>query len=148
MTGRASGDIKGIWPVMNLAAKVPKGSSSEDVWGPVSPRVLLTWSNLQNGRTVRQKLIAAAASVYESVDCGHSRGLVLLQVLVTSNDSRIRLYDLRDLTLTCKYKGCTNNSSQIKASFRFIITARCCIDFKILCPSFQLARCLYKSISV
>lgn len=39
------------------------------------------------------------------------------KILVTSNDSRIRLYDLRDLTLTCKYKGCTNNSSQIKASF-------------------------------
>ncbi|XP_064615318.1 LOW QUALITY PROTEIN: WD repeat-containing protein 44-like [Liolophura sinensis] len=39
------------------------------------------------------------------------------RVLVTSNDSRIRLYDLRDLTLTCKYKGCTNNSSQIKSSF-------------------------------
>ncbi|KAK3594912.1 hypothetical protein CHS0354_020569 [Potamilus streckersoni] len=39
------------------------------------------------------------------------------KVLVTSNDSRIRLYDLRDLTLTCKYKGPTNNSSQIRASF-------------------------------
>ncbi|KAL3846908.1 hypothetical protein ACJMK2_017856 [Sinanodonta woodiana] len=39
------------------------------------------------------------------------------KVLVTSNDSRVRLYDLRDLTLTCKYKGPTNNSSQIRASF-------------------------------
>ncbi|XP_013402472.1 WD repeat-containing protein 44 isoform X3 [Lingula anatina] len=39
------------------------------------------------------------------------------KVLVTSNDSRIRLYDLRDLTLTCKYKGCANTSSQIKAGF-------------------------------
>lgn len=39
------------------------------------------------------------------------------KILVTTNDSRIRLYDLRDLTLTCKYKGGTNNSSQIKASF-------------------------------
>ncbi|XP_060073937.1 WD repeat-containing protein 44-like [Ylistrum balloti] len=39
------------------------------------------------------------------------------KVLVTSNDSRIRMYDLRDLTLTCKYKGGANNSSQIKASF-------------------------------
>lgn len=47
------------------------------------------------------------------------------KILVTSNDSRIRLYDLRDLTLGCKYKGCLNNSSQIKASFshdgKFII---------------------------
>ncbi|XP_052784065.1 WD repeat-containing protein 44-like isoform X2 [Mya arenaria] len=39
------------------------------------------------------------------------------KVLVTSNDSRVRLYDLRDLTLTCKYKGPTNTSSQIRATF-------------------------------
>lgn len=28
------------------------------------------------------------------------------RLLVTSNDSRIRMYDLRDLSLTCKYKVC------------------------------------------
>ncbi|CAK8671833.1 unnamed protein product [Clavelina lepadiformis] len=39
------------------------------------------------------------------------------KILVTSNDSRVRLYDLRDLSLTCKFKGLTNLSSQIKASF-------------------------------
>ncbi|XP_018367496.1 PREDICTED: WD repeat-containing protein 44 isoform X3 [Trachymyrmex cornetzi] len=39
------------------------------------------------------------------------------KILVTSNDSRIRLYDLRDLNLSCKYKGYVNISSQIKASF-------------------------------
>ncbi|KAM4019756.1 WD repeat-containing protein 44 [Anomaloglossus baeobatrachus] len=39
------------------------------------------------------------------------------KILVTSNDSRIRLYDLRDLSLSMKYKGCVNSSSQIKASF-------------------------------
>lgn len=39
------------------------------------------------------------------------------KILVTSNDSRIRLYDLRDLNLSCKYKGYLNASSQIKASF-------------------------------
>ncbi|XP_035220979.1 WD repeat-containing protein 44-like, partial [Stegodyphus dumicola] len=48
------------------------------------------------------------------------------KILVTSNDSRIRLYDLRDLSLTCKYKGYVNLSSQIKASFshdgKFIIS--------------------------
>ena len=37
------------------------------------------------------------------------------KILITSNDSRIRLYDLRDLSLVCKYKGYTNLSSQIKA---------------------------------
>ncbi|XP_020601484.1 WD repeat-containing protein 44-like [Orbicella faveolata] len=39
------------------------------------------------------------------------------KVLITSNDSRIRLYDLKDNSLNCKYKGCVNSSSQIKASF-------------------------------
>lgn len=39
------------------------------------------------------------------------------KILVTSNDSRVRLYDLRDLNLSCKYKGYLNSSSQIKASF-------------------------------
>lgn len=39
------------------------------------------------------------------------------KVLITSNDSRIRLYDLKDNSLYCKYKGCVNSSSQIKASF-------------------------------
>ncbi|CAL4106634.1 unnamed protein product, partial [Meganyctiphanes norvegica] len=39
------------------------------------------------------------------------------KVLITSNDSRIRLYDLRDLNLSCKYKGYSNISSQIRAGF-------------------------------
>lgn len=39
------------------------------------------------------------------------------KILVTSNDSRIRLYDLRDLSVSCKYKGYVNVSSHIKASF-------------------------------
>ncbi|EDV29272.1 uncharacterized protein TRIADDRAFT_20246, partial [Trichoplax adhaerens] len=39
------------------------------------------------------------------------------KILVTSNDSRIRLYDLKDFKMTCKYKGCLNTSSQIRASF-------------------------------
>ncbi|KAG1678566.1 WD repeat-containing protein 44 [Nymphon striatum] len=39
------------------------------------------------------------------------------KILVTSNDSRVRLYDLRDLSLSCKYKGYVNLSSQIKSSF-------------------------------
>jgi len=38
-------------------------------------------------------------------------------ILVTSNDSRIRLYDVDNWQLTCKYKGFLNVSSQIKASF-------------------------------
>ncbi|KFD72650.1 hypothetical protein M514_15054, partial [Trichuris suis] len=39
------------------------------------------------------------------------------KLLITCNDSRIRLYDVRDLTLVCKYRGFTNRSSQIRARF-------------------------------
>ncbi|KAI9671358.1 MAG: hypothetical protein M1831_004267 [Alyxoria varia] len=39
------------------------------------------------------------------------------KLLVTSNDSRIRLYNLRDKSLEMKFKGNTNTSSHIKARF-------------------------------
>jgi hypothetical protein len=48
-----------------------------------------------------------------------------VKMLVTSNDSRIRLYNLRDKSLEQKFRGATNNSSQIQARFssdaRYII---------------------------
>ncbi|KAJ6144460.1 hypothetical protein N7470_008355 [Penicillium chermesinum] len=40
-----------------------------------------------------------------------------VKVLVTSNDSRIRLYDLRDRVLEAKFRGNENTCSQIRASF-------------------------------
>ncbi|GMR32369.1 hypothetical protein PMAYCL1PPCAC_02564 [Pristionchus mayeri] len=39
------------------------------------------------------------------------------KLLVTSNDSRIRMYDVRDKALTCKFKGAQNDRSQIRAHF-------------------------------
>uniref|UniRef100_A0A0N4Z642 WD repeat-containing protein 44 n=1 Tax=Parastrongyloides trichosuri TaxID=131310 RepID=A0A0N4Z642_PARTI len=39
------------------------------------------------------------------------------KLLVTSNDSRIRIYDIRDMKLTCKFIGSTNDHSHIRASF-------------------------------
>ncbi|KAK0402817.1 hypothetical protein QR680_016554 [Steinernema hermaphroditum] len=39
------------------------------------------------------------------------------KLLVTSNDSRIRMYDLRDMDIICKFKGIQNEHSQIRASF-------------------------------
>lgn len=46
--------------------------------------------------------------------------IYIFQILITSNDSRIRLYSLKDHSLHCKYKGFTNSSSQIKGSFRLV----------------------------
>ncbi|KAJ5653978.1 Oxo-4-hydroxy-4-carboxy-5-ureidoimidazoline decarboxylase [Penicillium lividum] len=40
-----------------------------------------------------------------------------VKVLVTSNDSRIRLYDFRERTLEAKFRGNENTCSQIRASF-------------------------------
>jgi len=39
------------------------------------------------------------------------------KVLITSNDSRIRLYDIRTREIERKYRGYSNQSSQIRASF-------------------------------
>lgn len=48
-----------------------------------------------------------------------------LKLLITSNDSRIRLYNFRYRTLEAKFRGNENHSSQIRATFssdgRFII---------------------------
>ncbi|KAJ5939132.1 Oxo-4-hydroxy-4-carboxy-5-ureidoimidazoline decarboxylase [Penicillium verhagenii] len=40
-----------------------------------------------------------------------------IKVLVTSNDSRIRLYDFRERALEAKFRGNENTCSQIRASF-------------------------------
>lgn len=40
-----------------------------------------------------------------------------VKLLITSNDSRIRLYNLRDRSLEIKFRGNENTSSQIHASF-------------------------------
>ncbi|VDK36811.1 unnamed protein product [Taenia asiatica] len=39
------------------------------------------------------------------------------KILVTSNDSRVRLIDARDYHTLCKYRGFLNETSQIRASF-------------------------------
>ncbi|KAF7728849.1 WD repeat-containing protein 44 [Apophysomyces ossiformis] len=47
------------------------------------------------------------------------------KILITSNDSRIRMYNMKDKSLMFKYKGFENTSMQIKATFsddgRYII---------------------------
>jgi WD40 repeat protein len=40
-----------------------------------------------------------------------------VKLLISSNDSRVRLYHFRDKSLELKFKGHENNSSQIRASF-------------------------------
>ncbi|VDL57978.1 unnamed protein product, partial [Hymenolepis diminuta] len=43
------------------------------------------------------------------------------KILVTSNDSRVRLIDARDYHTLCKYRGFLNETSQIRASFRYCL---------------------------
>ncbi|CAG8446899.1 2224_t:CDS:2 [Ambispora leptoticha] len=47
------------------------------------------------------------------------------KLLISSNDSRIRLYNMRDKSMECKYKGLENTCGQIRATFsddgRYII---------------------------
>lgn len=42
------------------------------------------------------------------------------KLLVTSNDSKVRLYNMKDKSLMFKYKGVENTCLQIKATFRCV----------------------------
>ncbi|KAF4341259.1 WD repeat-containing protein [Fusarium beomiforme] len=50
-----------------------------------------------------------------TVQSGPEAGIV--KVLITSNDSRVRVYNLNDKVIQVKYKGLENQSSQINARF-------------------------------
>ncbi|KAI8873863.1 WD40 repeat-like protein, partial [Ramicandelaber brevisporus] len=62
-----------------------------------------------NSNNNNSNLISGAASVIKS----HFED----KILITTNDSRIRLYNMTDKTLERKYKGHSNTCRQIKASF-------------------------------
>ncbi|KAH7140905.1 WD40-repeat-containing domain protein [Dactylonectria macrodidyma] len=50
-----------------------------------------------------------------AVTSGPDKGII--KVLITSNDSRVRVYNLNDKVIQVKYKGLENQSSQINARF-------------------------------
>lgn len=65
------------------------------------------------GRNARGSKITGIQAVSIYPDNPHSE----VKVLITSNDSRIRQYNLRDKSLETKFKGNENTCSQIRASF-------------------------------
>lgn len=46
-----------------------------------------------------------------------SRSASAEQLLITTNDSRLRLYQTEDYSMMCKYKGLVNDHMQIRATF-------------------------------
>lgn len=65
------------------------------------------------GRNSRGSKITGIQAVNIYPDNPHSE----VKVLITSNDSRIRQYNLRDKALEIKFKGNENTCSQIRATF-------------------------------
>lgn len=57
---------------------------------------------------------ASSTASHASTDLGNQGGV---RVMITSNDSRIRIYTMRDSSLDIKLKGHVNSCSQIAASF-------------------------------
>lgn len=53
----------------------------------------------------------------DTIQVGRPNGPPDVKILITSNDSRVRLYNLRDRSLEIKFRGNENNTSQIRASF-------------------------------
>lgn len=62
------------------------------------------------------------------------------QFIVTTNDSRIRLYSLEDFNIKQKYKGCSNEKFPIKASFSHN-------SMHILCGSENGKVCIWNTFS-
>lgn len=65
------------------------------------------------GRNARGSKITGIQAVSVYPDNPHSE----VKVLITSNDSRIRQFNLRDKSLEMKFKGNENTCSQIRATF-------------------------------
>lgn len=65
------------------------------------------------GKNAKGSKITGIDTITVPRDTGHGD----VKLLITSNDSRIRLYNLRDRSLEIKFRGNENTSSQIHASF-------------------------------
>ena len=76
---------------------------------------LVTQIHLRSGRPRKAKGCKITGVDTINVPSNDPKGVV--KVLVTSNDSRIRLYNLRDQALEAKFRGNENTCSQIRASF-------------------------------
>ncbi|CAM9154577.1 unnamed protein product [Scytosiphon promiscuus] len=67
--------------------------------------------------------VGGACAVEDQQQQQHSRGgkadsmSAQYSLLTTTNDSRLRIYDLDHFGMTCKFKGLVNDGIQIKASF-------------------------------
>ncbi|TKA79514.1 hypothetical protein B0A55_02434 [Friedmanniomyces simplex] len=72
--------------------------------------------HVRSSRGQNAKKGSKITGLQASYNPGGSAGDIL-QLLVTSNDSRIRLYNFRDKSLELKLKGNENNCSQIRATF-------------------------------
>lgn len=53
----------------------------------------------------------------ETIQVTRQSGPPDVKILITSNDSRVRMYNLRDRSLEAKFRGNENSTSQIRASF-------------------------------
>ncbi len=66
-----------------------------------------------HGRNARGKKVTGIAAINHPPNDPNGE----VKLLITSNDSRVRLYNFRDKSLEMKFKGNENSCSQIRASF-------------------------------
>ncbi|KAI9703147.1 MAG: hypothetical protein M1836_007712 [Candelina mexicana] len=66
-----------------------------------------------HGRNAKGKKVTGIVAINQPPDNPNGE----VKLLVTSNDSRVRLYNFRDKSLEMKFKGNENSCSQIHASF-------------------------------
>ncbi|CEO98319.1 unnamed protein product (mitochondrion) [Plasmodiophora brassicae] len=94
-----------------------------------NPSGRLTAAGLYNGQVVFYQ--SDGLKYFTQIDCRnrhgkHKRGRKVTglqftgdgkQILISTNDSRVRLYDMDDYSMTMKFKGHENESLQIRAHF-------------------------------
>jgi len=107
---------------------------------PSGSRVI---AGLLNGQCILYQVNAhQQMNYYTQIDCRNSRGSKRKgrkvtgieftpegkYFLVSTNDSRMRLFSVDNYSRICKYKGLLNNYLQIKGRFRYICECKMIID--------------------
>ncbi|KAI4091663.1 MAG: hypothetical protein L6R37_007698, partial [Teloschistes peruensis] len=100
---------------VRLNAPVFRSEPTREYSGHTADILDLSWSKVKSslGRNAKGSKITGIETITYPPEDPNGE----VKVLITSNDSRVRMYNLRDKSLETKFKGNENTCSQIHATF-------------------------------